>query len=258
MSKVFLILAILAAGAASYFAFENKNAYTEVLEENKEVEEQLAKLKRDNSTEIGKIDNAKAELAAAEESRNEAEARATLKRENVSKRDAALNSTRNELQGVNQEIAVLESDLQKLNLPSAEALTVELEEASAKKVEMEAEIEEQTVLAESLRTALNGKRGVLSSLKRSVAERAASLGVKSRRARISAVDPEWGFAVINTSNTAGINAKDRVIVERGGQRVGMLVVERVERSKIVANLVPEAGPGVQPGDTVIFQQKSEG
>ena len=150
----------------------------------------------------------------------------------------------------------METILANLDLPNPEALGIELEEGESKKVEMETAVEEQTLLAQSLSTSINDKRGVLKSLKKSVAERAANLGVRSRRGRISAVDPTWDFAVINMGNTAGITPNDRVIVERGGQRVGMLVVKTVEPSKIVANLVPEASQGVQAGDTVIFQQKS--
>ena len=256
MSKVFLILAIIAAGAASYTASENKGAFTDALANNKKAKAEITKLKRNNSTQLGKIDNAKADLAAVEESRDEAEARRNLKRENVSKRSAAVNTTKGELQKVNLEIGEVETILANLDLPNPEALGIELEEGESKKVEMETAVEEQTLLAQSLSTSINDKRGVLKSLKKSVAERAANLGVRSRRGRISAVDPTWDFAVINMGDTAGINPNDRVIVERGGQRVGMLVVKTVEPSKIVANLVPEASQGVQAGDTVIFQQKS--
>ena len=258
MSKVFLILAVIAAGAASFVAFQNKNTFAEVLDSNKKAKAEITKLKRNNSTELGKIDNAKADLAAVEESRNEAEARRNLKQENFNKRSAAVNSTKEELQKVNLEIREREEVLAGLDLPDPDALNTELEEGESKKVEMEAAIEEKSVLAESLRTSINDRRGVLKSLKQSIAERAANLGVRSRRGRISAVDPSWDFAVINIGNTDGISPNDRVIVERGGQRVGMLVVKTVEPSRIVANLVPEAGQGVQAGDTVIFQQKAEG
>ena len=258
MSKVFLILAIIAAGAASFMAFGNKATFTDLLAENKKSKADITKLKRSNSTELGKIDNAKADLAAVEESRNEAEARRNLKRENLNKRSAAVSTTKGELQKVNLEIQELTTILNGLDLPNPEALNSELETASGEKLELETTIEEQSILAESLRTSVNDKRGVLKSLKQSIADRAASLGVRSRRGRISAVDPSWDFAVINIGNTAGVSPNDRVIVERGGQRVGMLVVKSVERARIVANLVPEAGQGVQAGDTVIFQQKADG
>ena len=257
MSKVFLILAIIAAGAASYLAFENKNAFADVLAENETTSSEISKLKRSNATELAKIDDAKADLAAVEESRNEAEARRNHRQENLGKRTAAVASTKSELQKVNLEVQELTTILKNLDLPSPEALNSELEAASGEKIELETSIEEQSLLAQSLRTAINDKRGVLKSLQQSRAERAASLGVRSRRGQISAVDPSWDFAVINLGNTEGITPNDRVIVERAGQRVGMLVVKTVEPSRIVANLVPEAGEGVQAGDSVIFQQKSE-
>ena len=136
MSKVFLILAIIAAGAASFFALGNKTAFAEVFADNKDTKAKITKVKRNNSTELGKIDNAKADLAAVEESRNEAEARRNLKRENVSKRSAAVSTTKGELQKVNLEIQEIQTVLNGLDLPNPEALNTALEEASGEKLEM--------------------------------------------------------------------------------------------------------------------------
>jgi archaellum component FlaF (FlaF/FlaG flagellin family) len=41
MSKLFLILAILASGAASYVAWENKQTYGEVTDANKSLDKEL-------------------------------------------------------------------------------------------------------------------------------------------------------------------------------------------------------------------------
>ncbi|MFT4640759.1 MAG: hypothetical protein ACI8T1_004091 [Verrucomicrobiales bacterium] len=255
MSKLFLILAILASGAASYVAWENKQTYGEVTDANKSLDKELLGLKEENRSEMAAIDDAKADLAREQDTRDTAEARFNVYSDNLATRTRKIAATRMELNGINGEIQEVVRILDDIDLPSAGDLTTALEDESGKKSEMEAQIDEKSIHADSLRKQVNDKKGVLAALSKSLVEDAASFGVKIKRASISAVDPTWGFAVINT-NTAGINVNDRVIVERGGQRVGMLVVKTVEGSKVVANIVPETNTGstVQPGDSVIFDQ----
>ncbi len=258
MSKVFLILAIVAAGAAAFVANGNKATFAEVHESNKDLSAEISQLKRDNSNELVAIDDANSELATAENTRDEAQARRDYSQSNLADRTKAINARKSELNRVNTEIQEVQTILGRYNLPSPDALNASLEEESAKQIELQEQIDEQTIAVEGLRSEVNDKRGVLANLRKTVAERDAEFNVKTRRATIQAVDPEWGFAIIRT-NAAGISANDRVIVERGGQRVGMLVVKTVEGSKVVADVVPEASVGVtvQPGDTVIFDKKKQ-
>ena len=102
------------------------------------------------------------------------------------------------------------------------------------------------------------RRAVLAGLRKTISDNAAQFNVRTRRASISAVDLEWNFAEINMGDTKGIDVNDRVIVERSGQRVGMLVVKTVGRGQIIGNIVPEAGGGaIQAGDSVVFDKKEE-
>lgn len=256
MSKIFLILAIVAAGAAAFVANQNRQESAEVLQANKDLDKQTEQLERDNNSEQLVIDDTRAELATAQNNRDEAQARRDYSRSNLNNRVNEIKSKRDELSEVNSEIQEVVSKLELYNLPSPEALNAQLEEESAKKIELEEQIGEQTVSAQKLRQQVNDKRGVLGNLRDTLAERNAEFNVKARRATITQVNPEWGFAVI-PMNATGVSVNDRVIVERGGQRVGMLVVKSVQPSEVVANIVPEASAGVtiQPGDTVIFEKK---
>lgn len=253
MTKIFLILAILAAAAASFFAWENKEAYAGVHERNTTLTDQIASLKRNNSNEQTAIDDAKAELATAQNQRDEEQARRDYSRSNLATRTREISTKRNELNQINTEIQEVTTILENYDLPTPEALNAALEEASARQIELQESIEEQEILAESLRTQVNDKRGVLTNLRRTLSDRNAAVTQRGRRAQVSAVDPTWEFAIINT-NPAGVDVGDRVIVERQGQRVGMLVVRRVDQSQVVADVVSEANGGmrVRPGDTVIF------
>lgn len=258
MSKIFLILAILAAGAAAFVANENKATFAEVHQGNKDLDTEIGQLKRDNSNELVAIDDARSDLATAESSRDDNEASRDYRRQNLTVRTNSIKTKQTELNRVNTEIQEVVTILSRYNLPSPDALNVELEEESAQQVEMQEQIDEKSVIVEGLRADVNDKRGVLTNLRKTLADRNAALGVRSRRASIHAVDPEWGFAIIHT-NSAGINAGDRVIVERAGQRVGMLVVKSTDPYKVVGDIVREASVGttVQPGDAVIFDQKKE-
>lgn len=253
MTKIFLILAILAAAVASFFAWDNKQAYAEVHERNATLTTEIVDLKRNNSAEQAAIDDAKADLATAQDRRDEAQARRDYSRSNLATRTREISTKRNELNEVNTEIQEVTTVLNGLDLPTPESLNAALEEASARQIELQESIEEQEILAETLRTQVNDKRGVLTNLQRTLADRNAAVSQRGRRAQVEAVDPTWEFAIINM-NPAGVDVGDSVIVERGGQRVGMLMVRRVDQSQVVADVVPEANGSmrVRPGDTVIF------
>lgn len=258
MSKILLILAIIASGGAAFIANQNKQEFADVHQSNKDLSEEIADLRRENSSQRLVIDDTQAALSTAQNNRDEAQARRDYSQSNLRNRTNEIKSKRDELNEVNAEVQEVVSQLELHNLPSPEALNANLEEESAKQIELQEQIDEQSVLAQGLRQQVNDKRGVLSNLRSTLAERNAAVNARARRATITAVDPEWGFAVI-PMNSAGVSAKDRVIVERGGQRVGMLVVKSVKPREVVADIVAGASVGVtiQPGDVVVFEKKKE-
>ncbi len=258
MTKIILLLAAIAAGYGAFVANENKSEFLKLHTENKDLESKITRLKGDMRSEEASIGDQESALATAKTVRNDAEARRDFNRREVRSRTNSVNTTRTQLNGVNTEIQEITTILTSSNVPDPDALNSSLEEESTKQVELEQAIEEQESELDGLRAQVNDKRGVLGNLRKTIAEANAAFNRKTRRARITAVDPEWGFAIMNMGNTAGISPNDRVIVERAGQRVGMVVVKTVSGGRVVGNVVPEAGTTApQPGDTVIFESKKE-
>ncbi len=258
MTKVFLILAILASAAGAFFTWQNKTAFEEVHSENKDLAEETKGLKAKHRKASVVFEDTKAELSTEENAREEASTRVEILRGNLKRRTDRIGAQNAKLRETNTQIDEFNTILGGIGVTNPDELNTSLEEETDKSTDLTAQIDEQKVLIEGLKSQVNDKRGVLSGLRKAIADRAEKFNVKTRRARISAVDPAWSFAVINIGNTAGINVNDRVIVERGGQRVGLLVIKSVERTQIVADIVPGASDGnVQVGDSVVFDSQDE-
>ena len=84
MSKIFLILAILAAGAAAFVANENKATFADVHQGNKDLDAEISQLKRDNTAEETAIEDARSELAESVTKRDDAEASRDYRQQNLS------------------------------------------------------------------------------------------------------------------------------------------------------------------------------
>ena len=258
MTKIILILTAVAAGAASYKAWGNKQAFAALKAEVESLEQEATNLKNKYNRVDSEFTDTSDELEKQGAARDEEKFRVELSRDKLKSRTNAITETQSEVNAMNGEIDQMKAILANSGVEDPEALQAALVEATDRNTELTTLIDEQTTNLETAQARVNERRAVLANLRKTVQEESAQFNVKTRRATVSAVDPEWNFAVINMGNTEGIGVNDRVIVERGGQRIGMLVVDKVERSQITANIVPEAGGGdVQPGDSVVFDKKKE-
>ncbi len=258
MTKIFLILTAVAAGGAAFFAWGNKESYATVKSEIETLETEANNLKNKFNRINSQFTDTTDELEKQGAARDEEKFRVELSRDKLKSRVKAIGETQGAVNSMRAEIDQMTAILRNANVGDPAELQQKRSDAADKETELEAAIAEQESLLESAKAKVNERKAVLAGLRKSIAESAAQFNVKTRRASISAVDPEWNFAVINMGNTEGIGVNDRVIVERAGQRVGMLVVKSVDRSQIVGNIVPETGGGaIQPGDSVVFEKKKE-
>ena len=78
----------------------------------------------------------------------------------------------------------------------------------------------------------------------------------SLKARIVAVNNEWGFCVVDAGEPQGITPDTKLIIIRGTQTVGKLSIIEVSGPRTVAAIVGDTlAPGMQPapGDQVILE-----
>lgn len=81
----------------------------------------------------------------------------------------------------------------------------------------------------------------------------AKLARNGKEYMVTAVDPEWGFVVINAGEKAQLDPSALLLVTRGGKTVAKLRLTSIEKNQSVADVVRNSlSPGmrVQPGDSV--------
>mgnify|MGYP003386734958 FL=1 len=83
----------------------------------------------------------------------------------------------------------------------------------------------------------------------------------SLQARVVAVNPDWGFVVIDAGKSSGIEQDTKLLITRDRQTVGKVSVISVEGNRTVAGIVPDAiygGSKIAPGDRVILENLTAG
>lgn len=71
------------------------------------------------------------------------------------------------------------------------------------------------------------------------------------RGKVLVCDPKWDFVVLDVGEDQGVKEKGEVLVSRDGKLVAKLSVRLVEKSRCVANVLPQWKLGeVQEGDSI--------
>ena len=79
-------------------------------------------------------------------------------------------------------------------------------------------------------------------------------------ARVSAVNPDYGFVVIGAGNQSRVVKQAKLDVKRGDNVVGTVVVTHIDAARSIAEIVPgtvAAGDNILPGDTVVVNFASQ-
>ena len=259
MNKIFLILATLITAGASIVAWQNKSEFAQIHASNEDLDARITKVRGETQAQAKPIDDAKVQLKSAEDGDHDATARLTGIKQQDKLLTQAITNHRDDLNAEKAKIKAKEELLRKHDLGSADELNKKLEEESDKKEELGAAIavrEEESIF---LNVEVNDKRSILQGLQSDMAEYEAKAVARARRFQVGAVDRDMEFAVINT-DPEGIELKDRFIVERDGQWVGVLVVKRVEQAQVIANILRDGGSraDVRAGDMAILHGQQEG
>ena len=70
---------------------------------------------------------------------------------------------------------------------------------------------------------------------------------------ILAVDPEWGFVVLNVGEQDGVRENGELMISRGGKLVGKVQISSVETDRSIANVMPGwLQTDIQVGDEVLY------
>ncbi len=263
MKAILAVIAILAAGAGSYFAIDYSKKFNAI---NTELEQLAANIKKHETATTNKEKESKAEqdkLTAAESKQ------ATLKQQ-VDALTSMASSLKNEATKAERELKAQESELGEVNkvideiklvtVSLGEGITIETLPDEIKKIENE--IAEKTKKTDELKALASGasvsiaaNKTEAENLQAQLKARADVIRRNSFQAVISAVNQDLGFVVIGAGARSGLSANTELIIVRDGRTLGRVKPTSIEPSQTIADIDMESlasGVRIQAGDRVIL------
>lgn len=248
--KIAPIVVILACGGSLFFAFKLNGVKTDL---KAEVDSQ----KKDAEAAHAQLSQAHQQLQQDAASLQKAQNDVAAANANMLGAQAALADKTKEAQAAKTQVTELDQQLQetKTKLAGAEDTLQKIQEVT-KSEDMQniGQIREKLVaLGEEnkvLSTQLTSMRDENASLKQKLAEKTETpVGV---RGKVAAVQPNWGFLVLDIGQNNRVRPDSYFIVYRDTKMIGKAQVVVVNANTSIAELLPEYSDGaVRPGDMVL-------
>lgn len=255
-------LTIAGSVVAAYFSNEEKQMFENTIGQRRSYEakfEEMYNLERDREA---KAEEMKKLRATAKQDKDDTEA-------SITSADRKQQELKREDTQVSGELSKAKGELDTLNNQLAEMakavgdLGVNFDTIGGAITDLENDVRDKNTKNEELKVV---REGAVKKVQGEESEIGRRQGVQSdwralvRRngteATITAVNPDWGFVVINAGESAKIDPAVPLIVTRNGKRVGQLRIVSVEKNQTVADVVPGSvreGDAIAPGDTVILK-----
>lgn len=264
MAKLFIGIALalmLATAALGFLAKGNIDKLKTTLDGKKqEVEKQKGELRKADES----LTTAKAELETANTKAQEAKTALDAKTSELTSATDKLATATSALETKTKEATDLQAKLDeamkapKAGMPAGDdpriaALTADLQKAQAELAEQKALVEATIKKGEA-----DSQRVV--ELEKKEKLRAAGVTRPGLTGKILAVNPGWNFVVLSVGDRQGVMVNSPLLVIRGNTPVARLRITSVEPGTSIADVIPGSvtrGVSVQPGDTVIFEGRSE-
>ncbi|MEO6788225.1 MAG: hypothetical protein ABI318_19040 [Chthoniobacteraceae bacterium] len=265
MAKLFSVLTLLVALAATFFGFQSKELvtklqvaadrdHTDLLDTRtklKKTEKELADTKKeleDTKADLAKtketlvmtqmdLTKAKTDLTAATDAQKKAE-------EELVTVNTAFEKFKKDFPGTPEEIAKAIADM-KAKIPELEAKVADGEKEVATLKEVNGTLTAQKKETEEK---IASQHKVIDRYQKNIMQ-------KGVRGQVLAVNAGWGFCVLSIGDRQGAAANKVMIVARDGQAIGKVRIINVENSQSVADIIPSSfvrGAYVRPGDEVIY------
>ena len=265
MKAILYIVAIAAIGAGGWFSFDTKNKFNDLWNTRTELDETNTRRKatikttrKDGDKMIKERDVARNEHAEAESDLETSQSNLKLtKREaatwksKIAEQDKKLQKIQDLIASVKKAFSELGRDIQLDQIPGlVKKLEDDLKEAN-KKLE---ELQTYTAAADK-RVAANSSQ--LQDLGKRRNKRARRIRGNSAEGQVTAVNHDWGFAIVNVPSNMPVDESSKLMVKRGTAFIGSLKINAIEGARIIADVdYKSMSPGmvVQPGDVVILAQ----
>ena len=257
MAKFFLVLSLLAAGAAAGLGYLT---YQKIIEQRgtlKTTQHNLA----DTKSELAAT---KITLKTAQDDRDSFHTQLDAKTAEAQKLTDQVNDLNGKLTAAQGQVTDLTGkltdanktieDLKKL-IPTTPGQPASTEGVGGIISDLKRQIDELKLTNDTLTKKADEAEKQVAALTKANQIREANLIKKGVEGIVMAVNPGYGFAVVSLGDHQGSAPNAELIVERNGQQIAKLKVTTVEPALSVADIIPDSlakGQRVLPGDKVIF------
>ncbi len=257
MTKVLLLLSALVMGIAAVFAFQNGRTFKEVRETKDAVHSKIKTELTALSNSVEEINKVVGDVIKVQ---NDVEGQTEKLKSNklkIAQTDGEVKRTEEELKVKSDKMSQLTTQLAKLPAGfNPQTIAEDLNKIKQEIVELQtqAEAKKQEVAVHEKKAGEAKK--VLDDVVLKIETRKKSFERNSLKARLVAVNNDWGFVVIDAGEKEGITPDTKLLVTRGTKTVGKVNIFSVQGNRTVANVLTDTlAVGMQPapGDTVILE-----
>jgi hypothetical protein len=246
MLRIFLILSLAVALAGLGFSFVLKDKVQSLTEQRDTFHRD-----RDTATaEASRAQEAEKKAVAAEKA---AKDELTTTQEELAATSARLNDTEGQLAKRSQELeeTKVARDTASRKLARWDALSIEPDAIANLQTRAQRLLEERDAFAEEKKV-MGREISRLTDELRLYRGEISEVQMADVHGRITQVDGNYNFVVLNVGGEDGLKKNGKMIVTRGDKLVAKVQLVRVEPRSAVANLLPDWAKGdVQAGDQVV-------
>ncbi|MCP5534968.1 MAG: hypothetical protein H7A51_01905 [Akkermansiaceae bacterium] len=263
MKAILYVIAIAAIGAGGWFSYETMNKFTQLKADREELDSNnknrsasIVDTKKKAKVMETERDAAKSKLADTEAELDTSESNLKLsKREaatwqsKIAEQDEKLEEIQALITSIKNAFKELGEDIQLDQVPGlVKQLEDDLKEANRK-------LEELQSLAGAADKRVATNNAQIKDLSERIAKRAARIAGNSAEGTITAINHDWGFAIVNVPSNMPVDESSKLLIKRGTSFIGNLKINAIEGSRIVADVdYKSMSPGMvaQPGDVVVL------
>jgi hypothetical protein len=261
MIKVFLILASVVLLGSAVLGWMNREDFIATREAKDADNEAIAKQNKSTDDEIGTLNTQYEKLNATHLEFDEANEQTKRYSDNIAEQDRVLSKAMADKSILMDEKAKYDQAVEDLQLKfkgvTLDELPARIEEMKQELADAQKKEKELTLTVAAMTKRVEKNETTIDTFSQRQAERGRGIALNGTEGTITAVNQDWGFAVINIGKNQGVSADSELIVKRGADVVGKLNIVSIEPRLTVADIRMDTlkkGARILPGDRVIFEK----